>query len=53
MAENFNVVKSAFDTGNFDEALRRLLANPSDDASYYYNLGTTYLKLGKPNSALA
>jgi hypothetical protein len=53
MAENFNAVKSAFDSGNFDEALRQLTANSSDDAPYYYNLGTTYLKLGKPGMALA
>jgi hypothetical protein len=53
MAADFNAVKSAFDAGNFDEALRQLMANPSDDAPYYYNLGTTYLKLGKPGLALA
>jgi hypothetical protein len=53
MPSDFNAVKSAFDTGNFDEALRQLLANPSDDASYNYNLGTTYLKLGKSGLALA
>jgi hypothetical protein len=53
MAANFNAVKSAFDSGNYDEALRQLMANPSDDAPYYYNLGTTYLKLGKPGLALA
>jgi tetratricopeptide (TPR) repeat protein len=53
MPSDFNAVKSAFDSGNFSEALQQLTANPSDNAPYYYNLGTTYLKLGKPGLALA
>jgi hypothetical protein len=50
---SFNGVKSAFDSGAYGEALQQLQSNPSDDATYYYNLGTTFLKLGKPGQAVA
>jgi hypothetical protein len=50
---SFNGVKSAFDSGAYADALRQLQSNPSDDATYYYNLGTTLLKLGKPGQAVA
>lgn len=50
---NFRGVKSAFDSGAYTEALRQLQSNPSDDATYYYNLGTTFLKLGKAGPAVA
>lgn len=42
-----------YDTGKYDEALAALRAAPSEDASFYYNLGTIYQKLGQLGPAVA
>jgi tetratricopeptide (TPR) repeat protein len=52
-ANELEPVQAAFKSGNFEDALRRLQAHPHDNGSYYYNLGTVLLKLGRVGQATA
>lgn len=42
-----------FSAGRFEEALLALQKSPSDDFSYFYNLGTIYFKMGRSGLAVA
>jgi tetratricopeptide (TPR) repeat protein len=46
-------VRSLYDSGKFPEALQALKNAPSADASYYYNLGNIYYRLGQVGLAVA
>ncbi len=39
--------------GKAQDALRLFLSHPSDDAPYFYNVGSLYYKLGQPGPAVA
>src|SRR6185437_7970321 len=52
-SKDFESVQAAFSAGKYDEALRLLQAHPSEDAVYYYDLGTVYLKLNQIGPATA
>lgn len=46
--------KSFYDSGRWSDAAAQLLAHPRpNDSSYFYNLGSTYLKIGNLGLALA
>jgi len=45
--------QSFYEQGKFEEALKLLQANPSESGSYYYNLGSVYLKNSKAGPAVA
>jgi tetratricopeptide (TPR) repeat protein len=45
--------KSLFDSGKYEEALESLKSHPSDEASYFYNLGTIYNKIGRVGTGVA
>jgi tetratricopeptide (TPR) repeat protein len=45
--------KSLFEAGKYEEALHEFHSHPADSAQYFYNIGTTHLKLGQPGQAVA
>ncbi len=45
--------KSSYDSQKYEDALEVFKEHPKDDASYHYNLGTVYFKLGKFGASLA
>jgi hypothetical protein len=45
--------RSLFDTGKYEAALSELTAHPAEDASYFYNLGTIYNKIGRVGPSVA
>ncbi len=51
---NWKDAKNHFDAGQLNEAITELLAHPNSlDSSYYYNLGTTYYRVGSLGLAVA
>jgi tetratricopeptide (TPR) repeat protein len=52
-SSEFAPVIDAFNSGKFESALQQMQAHPQDDGTYYYNLGTVLLKLGKTGQATA
>lgn len=49
----FTQVQASFGSGKYEDALRQLAEHPTEDASYYYNLGTILLKLKQAGKSLA
>ncbi len=45
--------RTLFEAGKYADALQLLKANPSDDAAYFYDLGTIYSKIGDSGKAVA
>jgi hypothetical protein len=45
--------KTLFDSGKYDAALGEMMAHPTSDSSFYYNMGTIYNKLGRTGLAVA
>jgi tetratricopeptide (TPR) repeat protein len=45
--------KTFYDAGKYEDAFRSLRSNPTENAAYYYNLGTIAYKLGRPGTAVA
>lgn len=45
--------RTLFDSQQYDAALREFQSHPQDEPNYYYNLGTTYFKLGRTGAAVA
>jgi len=52
-AAAYAALHADFDSGNFALALQQLQSHPEDNAVYYYNLGTTLLKLKRVGQATA
>lgn len=46
-------LRSQYDAGRLNEALRTLQSRPGSDPHYFYNLGTIYLRLERPGTATA
>jgi len=46
--------RALFDAGRYEDALQAFLRQQApESSSYYYNVGTTYYRLGRPGAALA
>lgn len=54
-SDYWQALRGPYDSGKYDEALHVLLGvqPPPSDASYYYNLGTVYFRLGQAGRAVA
>src|SRR6185437_3561884 len=52
-AADYAALQTAFNSGKYDLALRQLQAHPEGTAVYFYNLGTTLLKLNQAGQATA
>jgi hypothetical protein len=52
-SRSWQQASSHYQSGNFAEAFRDLQSQPSDDARYFYNLGTVLLRLGRLGHSLA
>lgn len=50
--KEWNEVRSLYDSGKTNDALLLLLKNPSPDPSYFYNVGTMYLKTQRAGLAV-
>ena len=49
----WQTAKGFYDAGKYEDALKELQAQVRDSASYYYNLGTLYYRMGNFGSSLA
>ena len=50
--DDWQEAKTNYDTQKFQEALKAFQEHPKNDASYHYNLGAVYYRLGKMGAAL-
>ena len=51
--DKWQEAQSFYDQGKYEDALKTLKENPSETGSYYYNLGSVFLKLSRPGPAVA
>jgi tetratricopeptide (TPR) repeat protein len=52
-ADDYDSARAAFSEGKYQDALRQFESHPRDDSAYFYNLGTTLLKLNRVGTAEA
>jgi tetratricopeptide (TPR) repeat protein len=52
-SETWKSAKDLYAQGNYEAALKAFQSAPEDNAAYYFDLGTTFLKIGRMGSAVA
>jgi tetratricopeptide (TPR) repeat protein len=53
LADDYDSARAAFSSGKYEDALQQFEQHPGNDSAYYYNLGTTLLKLNRVGTATA